>query len=337
MNTLVAGGTGFIGTALVSQLLKDGNEVIILTRDKRRVDSSFKGKVEILEADICNLLSLEKINFSSHNIDIIFHLAASLNYFGDKRRLLKVNVEGTINLLNCAKRNGIKKFIFTSSIEAMGMIGENKIPADETLLCKPVSTYGESKIEAEKQVRKFAEKRDLNVTILRLGNVYGPGSPGFIVPIANAIQGEDNLLIKFLPVYKDRYLHFVYIGDLVDGMVAAAQKSNTDGTFILADEEFVTIGTLFSLIAQELNADIDLQIKKNIKDALYLNLRTKLHRFRKRADLITYFMAGKGKMQHRAYSIGKAKKQLDYAPMVSLKDGIAKTVKWAKREGLIKG
>lgn len=336
MNTLVTGGTGFIGNALVGRLLKNGNKVIILTRNEKKVSNFLKNKVEILEGDICNLLSLERIELSSRNIDIIFHLAASLNYFGDKKRLFWTNVEGTVNLLNFAERSGIKKFIFISSIEAMGTVGKVDIPADETLPCKPVSTYGESKLEGEERVAKFAKEKNLNTVTLRLGNVYGPGSPAFIIPIANAILRK-NRLLRFLPVYKDRYLHPVYIEDVVDGIVKAVQKANLSEIYILAGEEYVTIETLFKLIAQSLNVDIDLQIKKrNIKEELYLNLRKKIQKFHKRADLLTYFIAGEGEKIHRAYSINKAKKELEYFPKVNLKEGIAETLQWAKSEGLLK-
>ena len=334
MNILITGGTGFIGKVLVNKLLIDENNVTILTRDEKKVDNSLKGKVKILQADICNSVSLERLVYRVEGIDTFIHLAACLDYYGDKRKLFQVNVCGTINLLKWAEKNGIKKFIFTSTIEAMGTVEEKEIPADETLPCKPVSTYGESKLEAEKQVTKFANKNKFSTIILRLGNVYGPGSPAFIVPIANAILKKDNLF-KFLPVYKDRYLHLVYIEDVVDGILKAVQKNDIGEIYILAGEEYVTIETLFELIAQGLNTHINLQIKKNIKDVLYLVLHKKLNKLCKRADLLTYFMAGKGGRIHRAYSIEKAKKELGYSPKVSLTEGIKKTIQWAKENGLL--
>jgi len=335
MKALITGGTGFIGKVLTVELLKRGNEVAILTREKRKLSNWTEKKLEIFEADICVPVSLGKLAFQKKNIDTIFHLAASLDYFGGKKELFRINVKGTSNLLNWARENKVKKFIFISSIEAMGMVTREDIPVDESYTCKPVSTYGMSKLEAEKKVRKFAEENNLEFVILRLGNVYGPGSQAFVLPIANAILREDNLG-RFLPVFKDRYLHPVYIEDVIDGIIRAAQKNNLNGTYILAGEEYVTIETLFGLIAKELGVDIDFQMKKNLKDVVYLNLRNRLHKFLKKADLLTYFTAGQRKMLHRAYSIEKAKKQLGYAPKVSLNDGIAKTIKWAKKEVFIK-
>ncbi len=336
MNALVTGGTGFVGRAVVCALLENGDKVKILTRNRKKVDSSAKGKVEVCEGDICDAVRLKRLCSKLKDIDVVLHLVASLNYFGKKKELFQVNVKGTENLLKLAAGNRVRKFIFTSSIEAMGLIRKENIPADETFNCKPVSPYGESKLEAEKQVRGFAKEEGLNTVILRLGNVYGPGSPAFIVPIANAILKKDNLL-RFLHVYRDRYLHLVYIDDIVDGIVKAAQETDVSGIYIIAGEQYITIGRLFGLVAQVLGTDMDLQRnKRNIKDGLYLNLRKKVHRFRKRADLLTYFVAGESDRIHRAYSIEKAKRNLAYRPKVRLKEGITKTLEWAERQGLLK-
>lgn len=334
MIVLITGGTGFIGRILVRKLVEDGNNVIILTRDKKKINSSLKEKVKILEADICDSVSLESVGLRLQGIDVIIHLSACLDYFGDKKGLFRVNVQGTINLLNWAEKNGIKRVIFASSIEAMGMVGKDDIPANETFECKPVSTYGESKLEAEKQVRKFAEVSSLNITILRLGNVYGPGSLAFIVPIANAILTHGSLL-KFLPVYKDRYLHPGYIDDIVDGIIKSAQNTAMGKTYIISGEEYVSIKRLFELVAQGLNVQVDLDAKEDMKDMLFLYLRKKLHAICKRADLITYFMSGAGDRIHRAYSIETAKKELDYQPKINLREGISKTLAWAKKEGFL--
>jgi nucleoside-diphosphate-sugar epimerase len=335
MNTLVTGGTGFIGRALVIRLLQEGNRVTVLTRDKRKAKTFFNKQADVLEVDICNPESLRNLDFSSKSIDIIFHLAAALDYFGSKKKLFAVNVEGTRNILCWAEKNAVKNFIFVSSIEAMGTIKREDIPADENFTPKPVSNYGDSKLEAEKQVKRFITETNLNATILRLGNVYGLGSLAFIAPIANAILKRD-ALFRFLPVYKDRYLHPVYIEDAVEGIIKSIQNTRKGKTYILAGSEYATVETFFRLIAKALNANMDLQIKqRSKKDEIYLNLRKRIYSFFKRADLLTYFMAGEGERVHRAYSIEKAKQDLDYFPKVKLWEGVVKTIEWAKKEGLL--
>ncbi|MDI6642061.1 MAG: hypothetical protein QME68_07110, partial [Elusimicrobiota bacterium] len=106
-------------------------------------------------------------------------------------------------------------------------------------------------------------------------------------------------------------------------------------TYIIAGEDYVNIGRVFELVSQVLNVNVNLLAKKNPIDILFLNLRKKLYAFCKKADLITYFMAGNGKRIHRAYSIQKANKELNYFPQTSLEAGISKTIKWAKENGLL--
>lgn len=325
MNVLVTGATGFIGATLVRRLLKEGNTIGVLSRDETKLDTSFKEKVKIYKADISDLASLEFSLSSINDVDVIFHLAACIDYSASKEKLFQVNVEGTSNLLNLAVKHGIKKFVFTSSIEAIGPIKREDIPADESHVCQPVNTYGESKLEAEKQVIRFGSEGKMATVILRLGNVYGPGSLSFILPIATAILNKDK---RYLYVNRDRYVwHPVYIEDVVDGIIKAAVKKGTNNTYILTGAEYVTVGVL-SRLTQELGIDIRTW-KINEVEKLYLNLRKRISKFRH------YFVSDYEERIHWVYSIEKAKKELDYFPEVSLKEGIAKTIEWAKKEGIL--
>lgn len=336
MNALVTGATGFIGTALVDRLLRNNDRVIILTRDIGKVNSLVKDKVKILEADLTDVRSLKNLTAKLQDINVVFHLAASSDYYAEKKALFPINVETSISLLKLARDLGIRRFIFTSSIEAMGTIEKDDVPADETYFCRPVSSYGESKLEAERQIMRFAEKNNTNTIILRLGNVYGPGNPSFILPIAEAVL-KRNKLFKFLSVNKDYYLHLGYIDDIVEGLIQAATKNDVKGIYILSGEKYITIETLFELISAALDIDIKLQNKKrSLTDVLYLNLRKEFSRFLKKADLLTYFTAGTGQKVHRAFSIEKAKRELAYYPKVNLQEGIKRTIEWARKEGLLR-
>ena len=327
MNVLVTGGTGFIGSALVRQLLKEGNRVGILVRDETKLDASLRKNVEMYKADISNLASLELFYASiKDNIDIMFHLAACIDYKATKEKLFQTNVGGTLNLLNLIVKHRIKKFVFVSSIEAIGPIKKEDIPADETYSCQPINFYGESKLEAEKQVIRFGDKREIGTVILRLGNVYGPGSLSFISSISNAILSRNK---EWLYSNRNRYLwHPGYIEDVIDGIMKATATKKSNDIYILAGAEHVTVGVLSQLISQELGIDIrTLELNKVKK--LYLNLRRKVRKFR------YCFKNGNKKRTYWVYSIEKAKKELGYSPKVSLRNGIAKTIEWAKKEGLL--
>jgi len=327
MNVLVTGGTGFIGSALVRLLVKGGNSVGILARDETKLDASLREKVEMYKADISDLASLE-LSFTSieKSIDIIFHLAACIDYEAGKEELFRVNVTGALNLLDLAVKRKVKKIVFISSIEAIGLIKKEDIPVDETYPCQPINFYGESKLEAEKQVKRFGNEGKIDVVTLRLGNVYGPGSLSFILPIATAILNKGR---RYLYIMRDRYTwHPVYIDDVIDGIIKAATRKVTGDIYILAGAEYATVDFLSKLIAQELSIDIRTLKLKGI-EKLYLSLRRKVGNFRHRCG------DGSEERMPRVFSIEKARKELGYSPKVSLKEGIAKTLRWAKKEGLL--
>lgn len=189
---------------------------------------------------------------------------------------------------------------------------------------------------AEQVVRDFSLAHNIDSCILRLGNVYGRGGPSFVIPIANAILTRNNIL-KFLPVYKHIYLHPVYNEDVAEGIIKIAQRERLEGTYILAGEDYATVGTLFELIAQALNVDIEInRLKGSSWDMAYWTLRAKLDKIFKRVGFITYLLSGESGRMHRAYSIDKARRALGYMPRVNLEEGIARTIRWAIEENIIR-
>ena len=336
MNIFITGGTGYIGREVTRRLLERGDRVTILTRDKDKVRSDVMDKVTCLEGDIADRASIERLDIKSLNVEIVIHLAASLDYFGERSSLFRTNVLGTENILRLSIDNGVNKFICASSIEAMGPVIKDEIPADETCACRPISSYGVSKLEAERLVRKISEEAKLDTVILRLTNVYGPDSRAFIEPIANAILRRDKLFTN-LVIYSGHYLHPLYISDAAMAFLRACETIDGRETYIIGGEEYLEIGLLFTLVGSFLPFKLGAyKGKKGILDEIYLRLRTNFRRHRRKADLLSYFMAGEYERVHRAYAIGKAKKELDYSPKVDLKQGVEKTLQWLRDEGLLK-
>jgi nucleoside-diphosphate-sugar epimerase len=190
-------------------------------------------------------------------------------------------------------------------------------------------------MEAEQAVRESAKAGAMDSVILRLGNVYGPGS-GFLIPeIANAIL-KRGALYTFLPFYEDRYIHPLYIDDAVSGTVEALTGEDGSGIFILAGPEYVTIGRLFSLVARVLGMPLGTTQKKSLFDGLRLSIRNAVRHFKRRADMVVYLMAGSRGRIHRAYSIERAKASLGYEPAFDTERGVRETLEWAKREGIVR-
>ena len=335
MHILMTGATGSIGRPLTITLLKQGYRLTIVTRKEQIADPDFAGSASILKADIRDLAALEAA-CKLDRVDAFIHLAANLDYFGNQRELTDINVKGTANLLGVAKRLYVKKFIFISSIEAMGMVRPKDIPADENHCTEPVSNYGRSKLEAERFALTFSEWNNIDVIVLRVGNVYGPHNPSFIVPLANACLSHNDLY-SFFPCYKERYVHPVFITDVIQGITRAITKTASGRVFIISGQQYVTLEHIMNIIIRCIHITGDALLECGVKERIYLNLRDAIRRFNGRADILAYFTAGRSPVVHRAYSIERAKRELGYAPTVMLEDGIAKTLAWAREEGILKG
>ena len=169
---LVTGGAGFIGSHLVDLLIKEGHKVIVYddlsTGKKENVNP--KAKLEV--NSICSLPHLIQ---ASKGCDIIFHLAARprvLYSVKHPQETHNINVNGTLNVIMAAKENNIKKIIFTSSSSVYG--GTSKFPTKETEPYDPLCPYAAHKAIGEIYMNMFSKLWKMDMTIMRLFNVYGP-------------------------------------------------------------------------------------------------------------------------------------------------------------------
>lgn len=327
-NILLTGATGYIGSELVKRLLEENFDIAILTRHLNF--EGFRNLMEcgckIYEGSIENRKDLQQIK----NIDTIIHLAACLHLDGDRKSIWSINVEGTRNLLDIAVSLGAEKFICASSIEATGPVEKEAIPADEEYPCKPCFFYGETKLEAEKLVMKYREEYDLKTYIMRIGNVYGGKKDNFILPIVNSIRKRDEFFLN-LGSYKDRFLHFIHINDVVEAFIRLITLSQVkEELFFLVGDEPITIGDLCKLICfligereQIINDACNKEpTKEEIEKLINVN------------GLVKYIMGGIGNRIYRVYSNKKLKKEL-ITPQVDLKEGIGKTIIDFYKRGII--
>jgi UDP-glucose 4-epimerase len=177
LKILVTGGAGFIGSHIVDAYIAAGYKVVVvddLSNGKEEyVNRIVREKGQFYKVDITKKDELDTV-FQDENIDIINHHAAQVDIQKGRENPtseILINQIGAINLLNCAVENKIKKFIFASSA---AVYGDEAVNSTENMICKPMSLYGFSKLSCEEYIKYYNRKHNLNFTILRYPNVYGP-------------------------------------------------------------------------------------------------------------------------------------------------------------------
>jgi len=232
VKTLVTGGAGFIGSHLVDALVERGDDVLViddLSNGKRaNLSDALEGgaTLEVLDVTEPRMLftSLEAFRPES-----VFHLAAQM----DVRRSMadpgfdaRLNVIGTLNVLEAAVQLGAERFLFTSTggaIYGEGTGREDELPFAEGALCLPDSIYGQSKLAAEGYVGLYKRVRDLGTTVVRLGNVYGPRQDpkleAGVIAIFSDLARDGGRPTVFGDGTQTR--DYVHVSDVVAGLLAA--------------------------------------------------------------------------------------------------------------------
>jgi len=235
MKVMVTGGAGFIGSHLVDSLVNDGIEVVSYDNysagTHRNLSSALQtGLLQEVSGDVCDLVNLK---LRMKGCDIVFHEAASKKNIclNDPRKDLKVNAQGTFNVLEAARDLGVKKIVHASTGSVYG--NPVVLPQNETHPLNPVSYYGVSKLAGDRYVMAFNKLYGMDVTVLRYFHVYGPrqdaGEFGGVVSIfaRQILNGEP------ITIYGDGYQirSFTYVKDVVriNRMIAGMVSKETKG------------------------------------------------------------------------------------------------------------
>ncbi len=241
---LVTGANGFIGSHLVRELLNRGYEVNCLVRYTSDISSLQGLPVKLFIGDVRDP---ETLAAPMKDVAYVYHLAAKL-MVTSREAFEQTNTQGTINMLEATEKyakSTIKRFLFVSSQAAAGP-GKDPTPLDETTEPEPISWYGSSKKQAEEAVRAFADPASLPVTIVRPASVYGEREKDIsqTYPLVEArLQPKLGL--------KKKYMVMVYVGDLVRGIVAAAESDKAlNETYFLNHPEVLTAKGVIQTIAK---------------------------------------------------------------------------------------
>ena len=227
---LVAGGAGFVGSALVRLLAGQGHRVVVLDNLFSGVRENVSGlgaNVRLVEGDVLEDAVLDEV-FRTERPDLVFNLIGDTfvpSAYRHPRRFFRINTEGCLNLLLAAARHGVRRMVYVSSTEVYGTVREQPIREDAALL--PVNTYAVSKLAADRLCHTFFHEHGVPVIIARIFNAYGPReTQPYVVPeiIRQLVRGP---VVRLGDTSTRRDLTFV--DDTARGLVALLGSDLPDG------------------------------------------------------------------------------------------------------------
>lgn len=300
MRYLVTGGAGFIGSNLVDELLRNGNDDVVVIdnfstgRQENLAQHKDNNRVVIINADISNY---EEISIHVKDVDIVFHLAALADIVPSvvtPMRYYKSNVTGTACLVEACRLAGVKKLVYAASSSCYGI--PDVYPTPETAVARPQYPYALTKYLAEQIVLHWGKVYKMPVISLRLFNLYGlrsrtSGTYGAVLGIflAQKLAGKPFTVVGDGTQKRD----FVYVSDVVDAFIKAGSSDIKNEIFNVGSGDPYDINTLVSLLGGE---------------AVYIPKRP-------------------GEPDCTWADIAKIKSMLSWQPKVSFKDGIGKIVR----------
>jgi UDP-glucose 4-epimerase len=256
MRTLVTGGAGFIGSNLVDALVERGDEVTVVddisTGRRENLTQALENGAELVESDIRDAQAMLDL-FGRAKPEVVFHLAAQIDVrhsVADPAADARINVEGTINVLNASLEAGARRFVNTSTGGAI--YGEGQIlPAPEDHPVAPLSPYGNSKFCAENYCSLFRRLHGLSTVSLRYGNVYGPrqdplGEAGVIaIFCGKLLEGGRPTVFGDGEQTRD----YDYVGDVVAANLTAAE-TDTPGPYNVGTGRETTVLELVGILRE---------------------------------------------------------------------------------------
>ena len=223
MKALVSGGTGFIGSKLVTYLYKNDYDLRFLSRN-------YVSKNTIQ----CDLLKDNIPPKALSNIDIVFHLAGfahDTSNVSEIKNYYKLNVNATVRLANLAAKANVKRFIFLSSTKAGGVPHPNQC-ADENDQIDPECIYGKTKREAELKLLQIGKESNMHISIVRPSLVYGPSMKGNLKLM---LSGIERGWFPPLPETGSRR-SMIHVDDLVRAILLVAEDSQANGEIFIATD-----------------------------------------------------------------------------------------------------
>jgi dihydroflavonol-4-reductase len=232
MTTLLTGGTGFVGAAVLRRLIEAGHNVRALVRPNSNCLNLSGINCEIVTGDLTEPESLKR---AVRGCEAVFHVAADYRiWVPDREKMNRVNVQGTVDLIRAAAGAGVSRIVYTSSVATLRLKDDGS-PANEEShaeLSDIIGAYKQSKFLAEQEVKRLMANMELPVVIVKPTAPFGPGD---VKPtptgrlVVEAVSGR-------MPAYVNTGLNVVHVDDVAAGHLLAYEKGIVGDTYILGGE-----------------------------------------------------------------------------------------------------
>jgi NAD dependent epimerase/dehydratase len=309
---LVTGAGGFIGSHLAERLAKAGAEVRAFVRYTSRGDHGWledvapdaARSIEVFRGDLANP---EAVQGAMNGCEAVFHLGALIPIpysYRHPREFVTANAEGTLNVLEAARREEPARIVHTSTSEVYGTA--QRVPIDEEHPLRPQSPYAASKVAADQLALSYQRSFGTPVVVARPFNTYGPRqSARAVIPtIATQALARDVVELGATSPTRD----FLYVEDTAAGIVACSEADGVDG-------EVVNLGT-----GSEISID---ELAERILRLAGRDVPVSLDEQRLRpAD---------SEVERLVADVAKARRLLDWEPRVDLDEGLRRTIEWLSR------
>lgn len=328
---LVTGASGFIGSFIVEEALRQGLDVWAAVRKSSSKRWLADPRIHFIELNLDDEEALVA-QLSGHDFHYVVH-AAGVTKCTDKRDFHRVNTLGTIHLGNAllrVKMPSMEKFVYMSSLSVFGAIREQQpyteICATDTP--QPNTAYGRSKLEAE----QWLAKSGLPWVVLRPTGVYGPRERDYFLMVKSIAAHSD-----FAVGYKPQDITFVYVSDVVDAVLLACERGKVGHSYFLSDGQTYRSTTFSNYILRELGRPWCLRITAPV---WVLRVATavgeQVGRLTGKPTALNNDKYHILRQRNWRCDITPARKELGFEPKVQLEEGVRKAVEWYKENGWIK-
>jgi nucleoside-diphosphate-sugar epimerase len=329
MLCLVTGAGGFIGGRLVESLLESGHGVRALVRDPARATLAPRPGLELARGDLGDPASLAEATAGAERV---FHCAGLVGDWLRPEEARRVNVVGTRSLLAACASAGVGRFVHLSSLSVYGL-GQHRGTDESAPLRYSGDPYIDSKIDAERMVRVFADRDGPEVVILRPGFIYGPGDRRFVPTLLNALARRQFVYVGD----GSKLLNLSYVDDVATAMLLAASAPEAAGeAYNVTDGTETSLRAFVELLCDQLGIPAPTRrMPPPVAWAACYGVEA-LARARRAREAPRL---SRGRMRflyfNQHYSGDKAQRELGYRPRFTYREGVPPTMAWYAEAGLL--